>query len=84
VISCSPPGLRPKGKSNKKKIASGEAAKAEELTPEQRDWFRVLRKANAYADPVTAVEDVADVQTFDVWDIPKGHVYYANGFVVGA
>jgi hypothetical protein len=54
----------------------------DDMSPEQQEWIRVLRKAMAYGDAVVSVEDAGEKNIWDVWDVPEGHVYYANGFIV--
>jgi hypothetical protein len=54
----------------------------DEITKEQKEWYRVLRKAHAYVDLITKVEPAGKKKVYDIWEIPKGHVFYANGFVV--
>lgn len=51
-------------------------------TQEQQQWLMKLRKANAYDDLVVSVEPAGVHKVYDVWDIPRGHVFYANGIVV--
>jgi len=75
-----PPELRPGSKQNKKKLGKG---KQKQISQEQRNWFRVLRRANAYSDTIVSIEPAGVHEVYDVWDITKGHVFYANGFIVG-
>lgn len=53
-----------------------------ELCPEQADWFRALRRIQAYTDPIVSIEPDGEEEVFDVWNIEKGHVFFANGMVV--
>jgi hypothetical protein len=50
---------------------------------EQKEWLMKVRKANGYEDTITELNRVGLRKVYDVWNIPKGHVFYANGFVVG-
>jgi len=49
----------------------------------QQEWLMKLRKANVYDEKITSIENVGIKKVYDVWNIPRGHVFYANGFVVG-
>lgn len=77
-----PPALREKARANKAKMASGQHLKKADITKDQTEWFRVLRRQNAYSDVIAKVEEAGELQTYDVWHVEKGHVFYANGFVV--
>lgn len=80
-----PPALRPKAKENRVRISFGgeHVLKKDEITAEQKEWFRVLRRANAYSDVIISKIDVGEKRCFDVWNINKGHIFYANAFCVG-
>jgi hypothetical protein len=80
-----PPELRPKAQENKAKIAKNkieDGGVATILTDEQKAWYTRLRKAHAYSDIIKSVEPAGVHRVYDVWEVPKGHVFYANGFVV--
>lgn len=49
---------------------------------EVKEWLRVLRRSSAYADPIVKIEKAGVRKVYDVWNIPRGHAFYANGWLV--
>lgn len=49
---------------------------------EEQELMKHLRKAGAFLDEIISIEPAGVQEIWDVWDVPKGHMFYANGFIV--
>jgi intein/homing endonuclease len=54
----------------------------DERPKEEQELMKYLRKAGAFLDEIVSIEDAGKQEVWDIWDVAKGHMFYANGFIV--
>jgi hypothetical protein len=70
------------GKNSEQAVMEHEKERGK-VESEQKDWLMKLRRANAYDEKITSITPAGVRKVYDVWNIERGHVFYANGFIVG-